>query len=262
MFAWLWDDVEFNKKHESNIDDLIVVEFDLYLHHQRERNSQSNKSWLWSIFYSLTQQNIRQDIEWTLYTYLRSDYNAQLVSYFYYVKYVLFGDSIFSAAYWHECLQISGRWAWEQHHSAWNRSRIDCSGQIRILWNRALCLKWPRVFKRVCSLTFAQHLENLAMRTLLSHNFTHPSKRAGENRSSLKRRESTSKIDLTVFNTSHQVSIDSASHSDCIIDWILEWVSTAFSETDHCTTDFTKLRNTAHINATTEINWGVKGHEG
>ncbi len=96
MFAWLWAGVEFDGKHEPGIGDLITKEFDLYLHHQRERNAQSNKGWLRTMFYSLSQQIIRQDIEyWTLYACLRPDLNTRLVSYPYYAKYVLPGDPTF-----------------------------------------------------------------------------------------------------------------------------------------------------------------------
>lgn len=38
------------------------------------------------------------------------------------------------------------------------------------------------------------------------------------------------------YKSSGQLS--TLSHSDCIINWLLEWLSTAFGATDHCTTDF------------------------
>jgi len=92
MFAWLWDGVTVAGEHEGGIRDLIDEEFDLYLYHQRERNGQSNKGWLRTMFYSLCQQIIRQDVEyWALYVCLRRDRRRQLVSYPYYAKYVVPG---------------------------------------------------------------------------------------------------------------------------------------------------------------------------
>ncbi len=59
--------------------ELIIEEFDLYLYHQWERNEQStNKRWLRTMFYFLTQQIIRQDLEyWTLYSLRMSSLRSQ-----------------------------------------------------------------------------------------------------------------------------------------------------------------------------------------
>ncbi len=32
-----------DEEHETGIDDMLIEEFDMYLHHQRERNEQFNK---------------------------------------------------------------------------------------------------------------------------------------------------------------------------------------------------------------------------
>ncbi len=57
-------------EHETGIDDMFIEEFDMYLHHQRERNEQFNKRWLRTMFYSLSQQIVRQNIEyWALYVF-------------------------------------------------------------------------------------------------------------------------------------------------------------------------------------------------
>ncbi len=96
MFVWLWAGVDSEGEHEAGIGDMILEEFDMYLYHQRERNGQSNKGWLRTMFYSLSQQIIRQDIEyWALYACLRPDLNTRFVSYPYYAKYVLPGDPTF-----------------------------------------------------------------------------------------------------------------------------------------------------------------------
>jgi hypothetical protein len=93
MFLWLWDGITSDGQHEKGIGDMIIEEFDMYLHHQRQRNGQSNKGWLRTMFYSLSQQIVRQDIEyWALYVCLRPDRNIRLVSYPYYAKYVTPGD--------------------------------------------------------------------------------------------------------------------------------------------------------------------------
>lgn len=48
------------------------------------------------MYYSLTQQIIRQDLEyWALYVCLRPDRNARLISYPYYTKYSQEGDKTF-----------------------------------------------------------------------------------------------------------------------------------------------------------------------
>ena len=43
-------------EHETGIEDMLIEEFDMYLHHQRERNEQFNKRRLRIMFYSLSQQ--------------------------------------------------------------------------------------------------------------------------------------------------------------------------------------------------------------
>ena len=48
------------------------------------------------MFYSLTQQAIRQNIVyWTVYVCLKPDHCQQFIFYFYYVKYVVSGDFTF-----------------------------------------------------------------------------------------------------------------------------------------------------------------------
>lgn len=96
MFSWLWDGVDCADGHEEGIGQEIQEEFDMYLHHQAERTGQSNKGWLRTMFFSLTQQIIRQDVGyWLLYACLRPDGNIRLVSYPYYAKYVRPGDYTF-----------------------------------------------------------------------------------------------------------------------------------------------------------------------
>jgi len=89
MFAWLWVGIDVEGDKEPGIGGQIAQEFEMYLHHQGERNAQPNKGWLRTMSYSLTQQINRQDLEyWALYACLRPDRNIRLVSYHYYAKYV------------------------------------------------------------------------------------------------------------------------------------------------------------------------------
>lgn len=68
MFTWLWNGISIGDNREEGIGDLIADEFNMYLHHQGERNGIPNKGWLRTIFYSLTQQLVRQDLlYWMLY---------------------------------------------------------------------------------------------------------------------------------------------------------------------------------------------------
>ena len=68
MFRWLWDGITVDEVHEAGVGGLIAEEFDLYIYHQRERNGAPNKGWLRTMFFSLTQQVNRQDLEyWALY---------------------------------------------------------------------------------------------------------------------------------------------------------------------------------------------------
>ncbi len=59
MFVWLWAEIDSEKEHKTSIDDMILKKFDMYLYHQRERNDQSNKEWLRTMFYFLSQQIVQ-----------------------------------------------------------------------------------------------------------------------------------------------------------------------------------------------------------
>ncbi len=50
--------------YEFEIENLIEEEFDLYFHHQCEQNEQSNKDWLQTMYFSLTQQIIHQNLQY------------------------------------------------------------------------------------------------------------------------------------------------------------------------------------------------------
>ena len=96
MFSWLWKSIVMNEDRKTEINDLIQKKFDIYLHHQRERNEKSNYDWLRIMLYSLIQQMIKQNLEyWMLYANLRSNRNLRLVSYSYYAKYARENDNIF-----------------------------------------------------------------------------------------------------------------------------------------------------------------------
>lgn len=94
IFSWLWDGIQTSNGYEPGVGDLIDQEFEAYLWHQRERNGEHNKGWLRTMYHSLSQQIVRQDLGyWLLYACLRPDRSPRLVSYPYYVKYASQGDT-------------------------------------------------------------------------------------------------------------------------------------------------------------------------
>ncbi len=77
MFVWLWAEIDSKKEYKTSIDNMILKKFNMYFYHQREWYNQSNKSWLRTMFYLLSQQIIKQDIEyWALYICLRLNLNT------------------------------------------------------------------------------------------------------------------------------------------------------------------------------------------
>ncbi len=62
VFSWLWNEMMIEKFYEFKIKNLIKEEFNLYLHHQCEQNEQLNKDWLRTMYFSLTQQIIHQNL--------------------------------------------------------------------------------------------------------------------------------------------------------------------------------------------------------
>lgn len=96
MFSWLWDGITVDGEREEGIGAEMDLESKAFLHHQQERNGESNRGWSWVMYFSLTQQIIRQDLGyWALCASLRSDGNPRMVSYPYYTKHVVDGDSTF-----------------------------------------------------------------------------------------------------------------------------------------------------------------------
>ena len=96
LFSWLWEGIATQDRHIEGVGGLITEEFDMYLHHQAERNGVSNKGWLRTMYHSITQQIIRQDpVYWLAYVCLRPDRAHRLISYPYYAKYAVGGDSTF-----------------------------------------------------------------------------------------------------------------------------------------------------------------------
>ncbi|MCJ1269402.1 hypothetical protein MMC22_009294 [Lobaria immixta] len=80
--------------YEADIGKEMDDEFNLYLHHIQERNGQSNQGWSRVMYHSLTQQIVRQDLEyWSLCASLCTDGNPPMVSYPYYTKHAMMGES-------------------------------------------------------------------------------------------------------------------------------------------------------------------------
>ncbi len=96
VFSWLWNEMMIEEFYEFKIENLIEEEFDLYLYHQCERNEQSNKDWLQTMYFFLTQQIIRQNLQyWALYICLQSHWKIHLVFYLYYAKYAQIDDATY-----------------------------------------------------------------------------------------------------------------------------------------------------------------------
>ena len=74
---------------------LIEEEFDMYLYHLRdELDGQRRRGWMRHMFYSLTQQLVRQDpVYYALTAAARPDQKTWLICYPYYVKYQIAGES-------------------------------------------------------------------------------------------------------------------------------------------------------------------------
>ncbi|KAG7007172.1 hypothetical protein G7Y79_00011g030700 [Physcia stellaris] len=96
LFNWLCEGAAWNGKKEPGIGPLIDYEFDMYLHHQAQRNGSPNYGWLRTMAHSLIQQLVRGDLTYyAIYVCLRPDLNPRLVSYPYYAKFAAPGDSTF-----------------------------------------------------------------------------------------------------------------------------------------------------------------------
>ena len=84
------------QQQEIGLDELILSEFEIYRHYLRGVNSNSTQGQLRNICYSTEQQLIRQDpLYYALYTALRPNKYQRLVSYPYYAKYNVKGDSTY-----------------------------------------------------------------------------------------------------------------------------------------------------------------------
>ena len=90
-FDW-WSRLEYSgdeaKLRGMTLTKVVLEEFDMYLAHLRMINQKPNYGWLRNMYYSLSQQVMRQDpLYFTIYCTLRPDQNTNLVSYPYYAKY-------------------------------------------------------------------------------------------------------------------------------------------------------------------------------
>lgn len=94
MFDWLWTGAGWGETNEAGIGALIDHEFNMYLHHQAQRNLSPNCVWLRTMVHSLTQQIVRGDLTYyAVYVCMRPDLNRRLVSYPYYAKFATLGDT-------------------------------------------------------------------------------------------------------------------------------------------------------------------------
>ena len=86
VFDWIINDVELMG--------MVDAEFEMYRHHLREQNGLPNFGWCRNMWHSLVQQVLRQNpVFYVLNVAARPDGNWRLVSYPYYTKYTVSGDS-------------------------------------------------------------------------------------------------------------------------------------------------------------------------
>ena len=75
---------------------MVLAEFDIYRHYLREINRKDNYEWFRNMYYSISQQLMRQDpVYYAHYTIFRKDGAWRLISYLYYAKYALVEDNTF-----------------------------------------------------------------------------------------------------------------------------------------------------------------------
>ena len=86
VFDWIVNDTE--------VMSMVDAEFEMYRHHLREQNGVPNYGWCRNMVHSLVQQAMRQDpVFYALNVVGRPDRNWRLVSFPYYTKYAVAGDS-------------------------------------------------------------------------------------------------------------------------------------------------------------------------
>ena len=86
VFDWIVKDAELMG--------MVDLEFEMYLHHLREQNGVPNYGWCRNMWHSLVQQAMRQDpVFYALNVAARPDKNWRLISFPYYTKYAMAGDS-------------------------------------------------------------------------------------------------------------------------------------------------------------------------
>ncbi|RDW72128.1 hypothetical protein BP5796_08162 [Coleophoma crateriformis] len=86
VFKWLYDYPE--------LEEMIDLEFLMYRYHLRETPSRKHWGWCRNMYFSITQQLIRQDpVYYMLYVGLRPDKKWRLISFPYYTKNADVGDS-------------------------------------------------------------------------------------------------------------------------------------------------------------------------
>ena len=97
LFKWWFDQkISIPGCSESCIGEVALAEYDMYRHHQRDIMGRTSYGWLRTMVHSLAQQAMRQDPQYyRMYVALRPDRAWRLVSYPYYTKYAVPGDSTY-----------------------------------------------------------------------------------------------------------------------------------------------------------------------
>ncbi len=78
---------------EYIIIEIVEYEYRMYDYYFRKRNDQSNLGWCRTMYHSIGQQIMRQDLQYyVFYVALRLDYIWRLILYPYYAKFAKLGD--------------------------------------------------------------------------------------------------------------------------------------------------------------------------
>ena len=97
LFQWWFDQkIKITECDEICIKEIILTEYNMYRHHQREIMKRTSYDWLRTMIHSLAQQIMKQNfMYYKIYVTLWFDHAWKLVFYFYYIKYAVSNDRIY-----------------------------------------------------------------------------------------------------------------------------------------------------------------------
>ena len=97
LFQWWFDQkIKITECDEIYIKKVVLTEYDMCRHHQRETMKQTSYDWLHTMIHSFAQQIMKQNfMYYKIYVTLRFDHAWRLVFYFYYIKYAVLNHRIY-----------------------------------------------------------------------------------------------------------------------------------------------------------------------